>query len=73
MSRERRFSREAVLGSGVELFDRAGCALVDWEMHRRAGLVVVTDGPAAPGRTVTLRPRAGHLTRRYLAALRDDD
>lgn len=28
-------------------------------MHRRAGLVVVTDGPATPGRTVALRPRTG--------------
>lgn len=28
-------------------------------MHRGAGLVVVVDGPATPGRTVTLRPRSG--------------
>lgn len=28
-------------------------------MHRGAGLVVVVNGPAAPGRTVTLRPRTG--------------
>lgn len=59
MSRQRRFSREAVLGTGAELLDGAGRALRDWEMHRRAGLVVVTDGPATPGRTLTLRPSTG--------------
>lgn len=57
--RERRFTREARLGSGRAVLDRAGRALRDWEMHRGAGLVVVTDGPATPGRRVTLRPRTG--------------
>ena len=57
--RARRFERAATLGAGAALFDRASGALLDWEMHRRAGLVVVVDGPAAPGRHVTLRPRTG--------------
>ena len=55
----RRFTREAVLGSGRELLERAGRDLISWEMHRRAGLVVVVDGPATPGRRVTLRPSTG--------------
>ncbi|MBB1026852.1 DUF1990 family protein, partial [Dietzia sp. DQ11-38-2] len=59
MSRPRRFRRDAVLGSGADLFDRASRALFTWDMHRRAGLVVVSDGPATVGRTVTLRPRTG--------------
>ncbi|MBB1030838.1 DUF1990 family protein, partial [Dietzia sp. SLG310A2-38A2] len=49
--RTRRFTREAVLGSGRDLYDRASRALINWDMHRRAGLVVVTDGPATPRRT----------------------
>lgn len=59
MSRPRRFTRSADLGVGADLFDRASRALLDWDMHRGAGLVVVVDGPASPGRTVTLRPRSG--------------
>lgn len=59
MSRPRRLRRDAALGSGADLFDRASRALINWDMHRRAGLVVVTDGPATVGRTVTLRPRTG--------------
>lgn len=57
--RTRRFSRESVLGTGRELFERAGRDLINWEMHRRAGLVVVVDGPATVGRRVRLRPRTG--------------
>ncbi|MGF0227179.1 DUF1990 family protein [Dietzia natronolimnaea] len=57
--RTRRFTREAVLGAGADLFDRASRALIDWDMHRRAGLVVVVDGPASVGRRVRLRPRTG--------------
>lgn len=59
MSRPRHLQREAVLGAGADFFDRAGRALINWDMHRRAGLVVVADGPATTGRTVTLRPRTG--------------
>lgn len=58
-ARPRSFTREAALGSGRPLFDRASRALCNWDMHRGAGLVVVVDGPATPGRTVTLRPRTG--------------
>lgn len=59
MSLPRRFQHQAVLGAGADLFVRASRALINWDMHRRAGLVVVADGPAAPRRTVTLRPRTG--------------
>lgn len=59
MTRSRRFEHRAHLGAGAELFRRAGAALIDWDLHRRAGLVVVATGPATPGRTVTLRPRTG--------------
>ena len=59
MSSPRRFTRSADLGSGTALFDRASRALLNWDMHRGADLVVVVDGPATPGRTVTLRPRSG--------------
>ena len=59
MSRPRRFTRTADLGAGAVLFDRASRALIHWDMHRGAGLVVVVDGPATPGRVVTLRPRSG--------------
>lgn len=48
-----------MLGAGAARFNRASEALIDWQMHRGAGLVVVTDGPATPGRVVTLRPTSG--------------
>ena len=56
---DRHFTRSADLGRGADLVDRAGRALSNWDMHRRAGLVVVVDGPATPGRRVTLRPTSG--------------
>ena len=59
MRRPRRFTRTAHLGVGAELFERASRSLLNWDMHRGAGLVVVVDGPATLGRTVTLRPRSG--------------
>lgn len=59
MSRSRRFEHRAHLGSGTGLFERASRALLHWDMHRRAGLVVVATGPATPGLVVTLRPRTG--------------
>lgn len=46
--------RRVRLGSGPAAFDRASRALLTWEMHRRSGLAVATDGPAEPGRTVVL-------------------
>ena len=39
--------RTAHLGVGAELFERASRSLLNWDMHRGAGLVVV-DGPATP-------------------------
>lgn len=59
MSRPRQFLREAELGAGADTLDRAGDALLGWDMHRRAGLLVDADGPAAVGRLVLLRPRTG--------------
>ena len=59
MSRPRRFTRSADLGFGADLYDRASRALMNWDVHRGAGLVVVVQGPAAPGQVVTLRPRSG--------------
>lgn len=46
--------RRVRLGGGPEVFDRASRALLTWEMHKRSGLAVATDGPAEPGRTVVL-------------------
>ncbi|MFL0580741.1 DUF1990 family protein [Dietzia sp. 179-F 9C3 NHS] len=68
MTRARRFVREARLGNGRATLDRAGRALLAWEVHRAAGLDVApgsptpgtpTPGPVAPGLRVTLHPRAG--------------
>lgn len=62
MTRRRRFERAALLGHGPDVLDRAGRALLGWEMHRGAGLVVDrsgSPGPAAPGRRVVLWPRTG--------------
>jgi uncharacterized protein (UPF0548 family) len=36
----RHFERERLLGHGLERFDRAARTVMDWEMHRRAGLTV---------------------------------
>ena len=55
----RRFTREAELGTGRDLLERAGVDLINWEMHRRAGLLVVVDSPATIGRRVRLQPRTG--------------
>ena len=46
--------RRVRIGAGREAFDRAARTLLSWEMHRRSGLTVAVDGPAAPGRTVVL-------------------
>jgi uncharacterized protein (UPF0548 family) len=43
----RAVERSLPLGSGVEVFDRAGAALLSWQMHRRAGLGIVADSPTA--------------------------
>lgn len=38
-----------------------GNSLLQWDLHRRAGLRVETDGPAEPGRTFVLGVRTGPL------------
>lgn len=46
--------RRGRVGAGSRDLDRAGEALLGWEMHRRAGLAVAATGPAAEGGTVVL-------------------
>lgn len=54
--------RDAGLGGGTDVFERAAAALFDWRMHRQAGLTVVSaDGPAAPGVVVVLGAGWGPL------------
>jgi len=50
----------ADLGSGAGTFDRAADLLLSWEMHRRAGIdLVSTDRTAVPGAVVLQRIRVG--------------
>jgi uncharacterized protein (UPF0548 family) len=42
------------LGVGRSVFDAAGQVVASWDMHRRAGLAVVADGPARVEQTVVL-------------------
>jgi uncharacterized protein (UPF0548 family) len=54
--------RSAVLGAGPELFARAGVALMEWRMHRRAGIeLIATDHKAVVGARVLLRVGLGPL------------
>ena len=47
--------RSLVLGFGGRVFERAGAALMSWQMHERAGMGVATDFPiAVPGASVLL-------------------
>ena len=39
--------RTVVLGHGLETFARASRAVMTWELHRRAGLIVDSDSPVA--------------------------
>ncbi|WP_233563126.1 DUF1990 family protein [Micromonospora musae] len=49
-------SRDARLGVGRTVFDRAVDGLLSWEMHRGAGLAVTASGPSAvDGAVVLLR------------------
>lgn len=50
--------REVHLGEGRDLA-RCASALLQWELHRASGLLVASDGPAAPGSTVVLALRLG--------------
>jgi uncharacterized protein (UPF0548 family) len=48
-------TREVLLGQGTDTFRRAGLFVLDWEMHRRSGLVVAATHPrAVPGADVAL-------------------
>jgi uncharacterized protein (UPF0548 family) len=42
------------LGSGRVSFGAAADAVLSWQMHRRSGLAVAAEGPAAEGMTVIL-------------------
>lgn len=54
--------RSAILGTGVELFERAATALMSWQMHRRAGIrLIATDQVAVVGARVLLRVGPGPL------------
>lgn len=51
--------RRARLGTGRAVFDRAGAALMSWEMHRAAGLRVSAESDARPGARVVSRIAPG--------------
>lgn len=42
------------IGHGERVFDAAASALLSWDLQRRSGLVVHSDGPPAPGRVVAM-------------------
>ena len=48
-----RWSR-VLLGRGERVFERASNALLNWDVHRGAGLVVCADGPASVGSVVAM-------------------
>ena len=51
--------RQARLGSGQGVFERAAAALMSWQVHQAAGLKVVADGDARPGLRVVSRLAPG--------------
>lgn len=51
--------RQALLGAGREVFERAAEALMSWRVHRAAGLKVMADGDARPGLRVVSRLAPG--------------
>lgn len=53
--------RSVRLGRGGQCFDDAAAAVFDWQVQRRAGVRVATDGPATVGRRATLRVGVGPL------------
>jgi uncharacterized protein (UPF0548 family) len=54
--------RSVVVGTGQAVFERAGAALLSWQMHRRAGLdLISTDRTAVVGARVLLRIGFGPL------------
>ncbi|MGH8890593.1 MAG: DUF1990 family protein [Acidothermaceae bacterium] len=56
-----RAQRRTRIGAGQDAFSAATASLRSWEMHRRSGLAVATDGPATAGRTVVLGLGVGLL------------
>jgi uncharacterized protein (UPF0548 family) len=59
----RHVRRQAVLGRGDAVFERAAAALMSFEMQRAAGLRVRATGPVArPGVVVALRIGVGRLS-----------
>lgn len=59
----RHVRRQAVLGRGDEVFERAATALMSWQMQRGAGLRVRATGPVAhPGVVVALQMGIGRLS-----------
>ena len=54
-----RLEHRARIGVGSEVFARAGEALLNWRMHRAAGLPMTTDSPAAIGVNALGRLGAG--------------
>jgi uncharacterized protein (UPF0548 family) len=54
--------RDASLGTGPNVFDRAATALFDWRMHQEAGLTVIASAASlAPGIDAILRAGWGPL------------
>jgi uncharacterized protein (UPF0548 family) len=51
--------RDVEIGTGRDTFERAAAGLLDWRMHRGAGLAVDAPGPVVPGARVLLRIGAG--------------
>lgn len=50
----RHVRRDVAIGVGRETFERASAALLEWRMHRGAGLTVTAAGPAEPGLPVVI-------------------
>jgi uncharacterized protein (UPF0548 family) len=59
-ARARRLHRSTELGDPAA-FENCAAGLLDWSLHRRAGLRVCADGPARNGITVVLGLRTGFL------------
>ena len=73
----RTLERSIALGTGEQVFERAAGALMSWQMHRRAGLTVLSTAPtASPGECVLLmigrRPLVLTAPCRVLRAIDDE-
>ncbi len=45
------------IGHGDQVFESAAAALLRWDLQRRSGLFVHSDGPPSPGRVVAMAAR----------------